>query len=405
MDRNEPKNNVITRCCCEIRIPKTLRIVLLFVTLVLLFIFKAQLGLMQKPFANKQKGHGENDKSFVLEVTHHPSYHYIEHEDKDDNIEFKLDGCNCKRRLQHSVKALQKQSTKVKDLQPTNLKIGHVRYNETTCSQSAFIRGSGQKVIGFSIYGDMNSNHSRAKGYFEGISENLSLISIYYPGWLMRLYHDVEKHDLVMKDLCNLACSNQNLDLCDVHELPGTPMVNATRVFPMDWRWFPTMDPQVDIFASRDLDSRLSAREVAAVNEWLYNSTKPIHAMRDNPWHNIGMLGGAWDTDLTRETSRKGWRDAWNEMMKDPLINATRDKNGPDQLLLNRHVWRNNRFGHSQALQHDSYFCQRYKGSISWPTKRLLEPNNFVGSVVKQNSTLSTKCPIKCRRQKDWDYC
>ena len=36
-------------------------------------------------------------------------------------------------------------------------------------------------------------------GYFEGIAENLRLMPVYYPGWIMRLYHDVENEDPVMK--------------------------------------------------------------------------------------------------------------------------------------------------------------------------------------------------------------
>ena len=39
-----------------------------------------------------------------------------------------------------------------------------IPYNETTCSNSAYQRGSGQKIVGFSIYGDLNSNKSRSKG-------------------------------------------------------------------------------------------------------------------------------------------------------------------------------------------------------------------------------------------------
>ena len=45
--------------------------------------------------------------------------------------------------------------------------------------------------------------------------------------------------------------------------LPGTPMSNATFVFPMNWRFFPTRDPQVDVYLSRDLDSEFNEREIA----------------------------------------------------------------------------------------------------------------------------------------------
>ena len=47
----------------------------------------------------------------------------------------------------------------------------------------------------------------------------------------------------------------------------------------------------MDILLSRDLDSRLTFREVSAVNEWIRTPNKAIHAMRDNPAHNIGLLG------------------------------------------------------------------------------------------------------------------
>ena len=94
---------------------------------------------------------------------------------------------------------------------------------------------------------------------------------------------------------------------------------------------------QVDIFASRDLDSRINDREVAAVKEWMENSTQPIHVMRDHPQHTIGMLGAAWDTDLTRKKSRLRWKQAWSRMLKDPLAYAARNKHGSDQTLLDRY--------------------------------------------------------------------
>ena len=37
----------------------------------------------------------------------------------------------------------------------------------------------------------------------------------------------------------------------------------------MIWRFFPTLDVQVDMFMSRDLDSRIHEREVEAVEESL----------------------------------------------------------------------------------------------------------------------------------------
>ena len=63
----------------------------------------------------------------------------------------------------------------------------------------------------------------------------------------MRLYFDLDPTDPVHTALCRLACSDNNIDICDAANLPGTPMKDATKVFAMNWRFFPTLDPQVSL--------------------------------------------------------------------------------------------------------------------------------------------------------------
>ena len=104
-------------------------------------------------------------------------------------------------------------------------------------------------------------------------------MSIYYPGWVMRVYYDIEDGDPIMQVtslfsynklshrlvyysfisdikinnvtvnvlqiLCDLACRNALLDICNVRQLPGTPQTDASNIFPMVWRFFPTIDRQV----------------------------------------------------------------------------------------------------------------------------------------------------------------
>ena len=108
------------------------------------------------------------------------------------------------------------------------------------------------------------------------------------------------------------------------------------------------------MFACRDLDSRFTAREAAAVKEWRENSTQPIHSMRDHPHHGVGMVGASWGTDLTRKVNatntqlspnmhlRKArliWKLAWRYMKKDKMIHARRNRWGPDQNLLTKYVF------------------------------------------------------------------
>ena len=42
----------------------------------------------------------------------------------------------------------------------------------------------------------------------------------------MRLYYDLDKKDSVLKDLCDLACHDDSIDICDTKNLPGTPFVS-----------------------------------------------------------------------------------------------------------------------------------------------------------------------------------
>ena len=107
-----------------------------------------------------------------------------------------------------------------------------------------------QILFGFSFYRHVNgstipySSHRR-QGFFVGIVNNLKLLPKFYPGWIIRLYTDLDRNDPKLKDICDIACSDENIDICLVDQLPGTPFINATDVYPRNWRFFPTLDPQV----------------------------------------------------------------------------------------------------------------------------------------------------------------
>ena len=279
-----------------------------------------------------------------------------------------------------------------------------INFNDTTCSLKSYLRGKGQKVIGFSYYGDSRSKHHQEKKYFEGLKSNLALLPQYYPDWIIRLYYDpASSEDPVLPKLCHLSCSSGHLDLCDIQRLPGTPKRNATFVFPMNWRFFPTIDPQVDIYLSRDLDSQFNDREMAAVNEWL-DSTEAFHMMRDHPLHNTELLGSAWGVKLSQAIIRQKWRRAWANGFRNEIMWKARNLTGPDQGFLTKFVWP---WAKKDAMQHDSYLCRRYSGTRPFPVRRKNETNNFVAAVVAQKQYIWKTCPEKCRpaEHKDWEQC
>ena len=154
----------------------------------------------------------------------------------------------------------------------------------------------------------------------------------------------------------------------------------------------------------RDLDSKITRRESAAVSEFV-QSGAGIHSMRDNPYHDNPMMGCSWGSNLKAANIRKMWKSSWKTIMNDKLAFSSRKIKGPDQTLLTRHIWP---WGRNMSLQHDSYLCQKYPGSVGFPTERINEDFNFVGArahTTVESHWLWKKCPLVCRREKEWEFC
>ena len=88
------------------------------------------------------------------------------------------------------------------------------------------------------------------------------------------------------------------------------------------------VDPSVSVMVSRDLDSRLTGREAAAVTQWLTDPQQlPFHVMRDNPQHGTEILGGMWGARMDT-----GYRNKFREIMEALLENVSETKT-PDALV------------------------------------------------------------------------
>ena len=276
----------------------------------------------------------------------------------------------------------------------------HGNKSISTCSHHSFPRGAKQKVVAFSFYGNPNSPQAKARKYFEGIKANLKELPEKYPDWVLRLYYDLPQDHYLMKDLCDLACNDPNIDLCHVEELPA--LGDVSKVFAMNWRFFPMLDPQVSHMLSRDLDSLISDREVSAVQEWL-DSSKAFHFMRDNPSHSIEILGSGWGIRMS-PLERSFVDAAFVAAVKDSLFWAPKEAYGSDQGFLKRYLWP---WAKWNAISHDSYTCQKFPRTQAFPTQRKMEKNNFVASVIADNDMMKKVCPLKCRPKDhpDWEYC
>eukprot|EP00804_Cyclotella_cryptica_P025470 CCRYP_011979-RA/>CCRYP_011979-RA protein AED:0.16 eAED:0.16 QI:717/0.5/0.66/1/0.5/0.33/3/0/280 len=143
-----------------------------------------------------------------------------------------------------------------------------------------------------------------------------------------------------------------------VNMSPSPPSSN-----PRTWRFLVALDPEVNAYIIRDIDSRLNLREKAAVFEWLEGSNatftlcmtiqvivvclcKQVEMIVYSP-EMLGNFSGQWD----------------------------------DAEKLERHVWPIVR---QDVLHHDSFCCGKFNETIQsrpFPTKREDGTGEHVGSV------------------------
>jgi len=202
------------------------------------------------------------------------------------------------------------------------------------------------KIVSFSLWG-------ADPKYTIGAIKNAELVQELYSGWIGRFY-------------CGRSVPQDILD--KLNEVPNTEVILMNEEG--DWTgtlWrFLSADGD-DVVLSRDTDSRVSEREVYAVNEWL-ESDKDFHIMRDHPYHNAQILAGMWGC---RNGILKGITESINEYSKGNFKQL-------DQNFLKEYVWpkiSNN------ALSHDDFF-----DGVPFPKSRK-DWNDFVGQVYDEHDT------------------
>lgn len=131
-----------------------------------------------------------------------------------------------------------------------------------------------RKVISYCIWGDN-------KLYNYGVYENALLLNKIYPDWYMVVYYTktaIEKVIEELKKIKRVECI-----LIDVSNHPRNSMI----------RFLAAFNKKNHVVIFRDADSRLIQREADAVKEWLDNTDKSIHIMRDKETHKK-ICAGLW---------------------------------------------------------------------------------------------------------------
>ncbi|XP_047739499.1 uncharacterized protein LOC125178840 [Hyalella azteca] len=279
------------------------------------------------------------------------------------------------------------------------------RYPETftsTCSHYSSQRGVGQKVLSYSYYvptGVAREDSEGTKRFLKQMYPRARRIALVYPGWLMRVYHNVSTDDVLStRYICKLFCDMTHVDLCHVKDLPTLGDLEARMPVGRTWRFSVLGDPTVSWFMSRDLDSKILDREVEAVRQWR-RSGRGYHVMRDHPHHKAAVLAGLWGAHNKYPAKMAAARDA---IFAAP-VNLTEKY---DQILLQQHLWP---LMQGDLVEHDSYHCEDHPGSIPFPTQR--QEWQYCGwgayKAVERNVVFRTRCPKACRPKDHprWIWC
>lgn len=256
-----------------------------------------------------------------------------------------------------------------------------------------------KNVLSYSLYGE----HQAWEKYGKSIPEVLKQVngSKVYKNWVVRIYHENSYiNTSVAKSYSNIY---QHVQFCNIKNSPYYG--DLSRINGMVWRFLPITDTFVNVTCFRDLDSPIIKREEDAVSVWL-NSTKIVHIMRDSQFHKFAVLGGTWcfRTKKNISTSFQILKLILSKASYRKLRNKTTDLKWEDQNILKKYVWP---LIKNDSIQHDSYYCKLYPGSIPFPTQRNID-KAFVGCYKPCGKVYPPKeCPIKCRpeKHKNWTYC
>lgn len=209
-----------------------------------------------------------------------------------------------------------------------------------------------KNIVAFSLWGD----HPM---YWKGAIENIKLVNNLLPDFISRFYIDNKADEKLIETI-----QGDNVEVM---------LVDSKDSFHgMFWRFFASEDDDVNIFLSRDCDSRISKREVLAINEWLL-SDKDFHIMRDHPYHTVPILGGMWGcrNGLMRKIELNRLINEWTNF----------ERKGVDQDFLANRVYP---LIYKTAFEHSEFNLRFYNDIKSFPTSR--ENFEFVGDVFDENN-------------------
>ena len=126
-----------------------------------------------------------------------------------------------------------------------------------------------KKIITFSLWGNIPC-------YTVGAIKNALLAKKYFPEWICRYYYDNTVPEIIIEKLNSF----DNTELIFIEKPSGAIKWKLPGQFGMLWKFYAFNDDDVEIWMSRDTDSRISPYEKKYIDEFI-NSDKIIHSFRN----------------------------------------------------------------------------------------------------------------------------
>tara|TARA_Y100000816_G_C26106872_1_gene588522 strand:+ start:569 stop:3451 length:2883 start_codon:yes stop_codon:yes gene_type:complete len=211
-----------------------------------------------------------------------------------------------------------------------------------------------KKVISFCLYGGKAM-------YIIGMKENILLAKEFFPDWVVHIYYNETVPEKHIKEFESLDAK------CVLCENVGINKLNWEGMF---WRWFPLDEEDVEIWLSRDADSRLSKREAEIVNEWI-ESGKTLHTIRDHRCHIHCIMGGMFGINNKLFNEKYKFKKV-KDIIKELSVYYRDRPYNVDQIFLNDNLW--------ELLKNDQFAHISNGGRRVYETdKEIPSAGNFIG--------------------------
>jgi len=203
-----------------------------------------------------------------------------------------------------------------------------------------------KRAIAFCVYGSK-------KIYTHGVLENIEIAKDLYPGWDVVIFFDSET---VPKEIIDEARTR------GARVEVGPFNSAAARFF--------VIDMDYDRIISRDADSRIYPREVAAVADWMKNDWAILHNMRDAKNQTNPMLAGMFGARVKqlREKLKEAGLNSNVKSLYKEFIGDKKAVYGDDEKFLREKLL--TAVGLDHFLTHESFQCDAFPHSRGFPIPR-----------------------------------